>query len=252
MNVTHVGLVHYIPIATTVLSALFGSIILRRYLAARTGPHLMWWAAGIVCYGLGTGLESAITLWGNSVALNKAWYIAGALLGGYPLAQGTVFLLLSRRKAMALTAATLPIIVILAALVALSPVHHDQMQMHRPGGAMLAWQWVRWFTPLVNLYAAVFLIGGAILSAIRYSRRRDHLHRAIGNALIAFGAILPGIGGSFAKAGLVEMLYIGEFIGLLFIWAGYAACTQRWHSPTGEEFSASCCVNAPACSTSLR
>ena len=31
-----------------------------------------------------------VTLFGNSPALNKAWYIAGALLGGYPLAQGSV------------------------------------------------------------------------------------------------------------------------------------------------------------------
>jgi hypothetical protein len=39
--------------------------------------------------------------------------------------------------------------------------------------------------------------------------------------LIAVGAILPGIGGSFARAGQVEVLYVTELIGLLLIWAGY-------------------------------
>jgi hypothetical protein len=35
------------------------------------------------------------------------------------------------------------------------------------------------------------------------------------------GAILPGVGGSFARAGRVEVLYVTELIGLLLIWAGY-------------------------------
>ncbi len=29
-----------------------------------------------------------------------------------------------------------------------------------------------------------------------------------------------------AKAGVVEALYVGEFIGIIFIWAGYAACVR--------------------------
>ncbi|NIO14973.1 MAG: hypothetical protein GTN86_05990, partial [Xanthomonadales bacterium] len=100
--------VHYLPIATTILSAIFFTVLLRAYATRRSGPHLLWWAAGIFTYGLGTGLESAITLFGNSVALTKAWYIAGALLGGYPLAQGTVYLLLPRKTAHVLTALTVP------------------------------------------------------------------------------------------------------------------------------------------------
>ncbi len=74
--------VHYLPIATTVLSAVFFVVLVRRYLATRSGPHLLWWASGIFAYGFGTALEGAITVAGNNVALTKAWYIAGALLGG--------------------------------------------------------------------------------------------------------------------------------------------------------------------------
>ena len=48
----------------------------------------------------------------------------------------------------------------------------------------------------------------------------------MGNGLIAFGAMLPAVGGGMAKAGVVEALYVGEFVGLLFIWAGYAACVR--------------------------
>ena len=78
----------------------------------------------------------------------------------------------------------------------------------------------------MNGYAALFLIGGAACSAWSHARRRASRARAIGNALIALGALLPGIGGGFAKAGVVEALYAGEFVGLVLIWSGYLACTR--------------------------
>ncbi len=219
-------LIHYLPIATTAMAAVFFVMLVQRYLQRRTGPHLLWWAAGVFAYGLGTALEATITLTGNSIALTKAWYIAGALLGGYPLAQGTVYLLLPRRTAHVLTAVTVPYIVVMAVLVMLSPVNAELMQAHKPSGSILAWQWVRAMTPLLNGYAAVFLIGGAVYSAIRFAARAGCGNRALGNSLIAFGALLPGIGGGMAKAGMVEALYVGEFLGLLFIWAGYTACVR--------------------------
>jgi hypothetical protein len=80
---------------------------------------------------------------------------------------------------------------------------------------------VRLFSPLLNLYAVVFLIGGAIWSAWQYWRRDGASSRVLGNVLIAVGAILPGIGGAFARSGTVEVLYVTELIGLLLIWAGY-------------------------------
>jgi len=33
--------------------------------------------------------------------------------------------------------------------------------------------------------------------------------------------LLPGIGGSFARAGTVEVLYVTELLGLSLIWLGY-------------------------------
>lgn len=224
--------VHYLPILTTIVSAVFFAILAHRWNTRGRSRHLLWWGLGVFFYGLGTAIESTITLHGNTVLLNKAWYIAGALLGGYPLAQGTVYLLLDRRTANVLTAITVPFIIITSLLVIISPVNMEAMESHRPSGAILAWKWVRLMTPFINLYAAGFLIGGAVLSAIRYYLHTTLLSRALGNASIAVGAILPGIGGSMAKAGMVEALYVGEFVGLLFIWAGYAACVRQ---PVGQD-----------------
>jgi hypothetical protein len=218
--------VHYLPILTTALSALFAWSLYRRW-HVRRAPHLWWWAVGITTYGIGTGLESAITLAGNTVALTKTWYIAGALLGGYPLAQGSLYLSWPRALANRLTAVSLTFVIVAGVLVVLSPPNLAALEVARPSGAVLAWGWVRLLTPFINLYAVFFLIGGAIRSAWRHYKYRGHKYRAAGNTLIAFGAILPGVGGSFAKAGMVEALYVGECIGLMFIWAGDRVCALQ-------------------------
>jgi hypothetical protein len=87
-------------------------------------------------------------------------------------------------------------------------------------GKVLDWTFIRYCTPLVNLYAFVFLVGGAVMSAMRYLRDRRMKHYT-GNVLIAIGGLLPGIGGSFTKFGLVEVLYVTELLGILLIYAGY-------------------------------
>lgn len=218
--------IHYLPILTTALSVLFATSLYRRW-AVKRSPHLWWWAVGITTYGLGTAIESAITLGGNSVALTKAWYIAGALLGGYPLAQGSLYLSWSRPFANRLTAASLAFVAVAAILVVLSPVDPALLEAHRPSGAVLGWRWIRLLTPFINLYAVFFLIGGALVSAWRHYRYRGHSYRALGNALIALGAILPGIGGSLAKAGMVEALYAAECVGLVTIWVGDRVCSRQ-------------------------
>jgi hypothetical protein len=218
--------VHYLPILTTLVSAAFSASLYQRWRQRRT-PQYLWWTLGVGFYGLGTLIEAAITLTGNSVALNKTWYIAGAILGGYPLAQGSLYLSYSRRFANRMTAISLPFVIIASTLVVLSPVVLANLEPYRPSGSILGWRWVRLLTPFINTYAVFFLIGGAFVSAWRYWQRHDSPNRAIGNTLIAVGAILPGIGGGMAKAGVVEALYVGEFIGLLLIWAGERVCSLR-------------------------
>ncbi len=224
-------LIHYLPIATTLLSIAFCAVLIKRRLKKGKGAHLAWWAVGVGAYGLGTALEASITLFGNTPLLNKSWYVAGALLGGYPLAQGTVYLLLRRRTAHILSAITVPFIVVMAVIVFLSPTNVAALEPYKPGGEALGWQWVRPLTPIINTYAAVFLIGGAVLSAVRFARKTTTRDRAIGNAFIAMGALLPAIGGGLTKWGLVEALYVGEFLGIILIWLGYRRCVRGHHEP---------------------
>jgi len=220
------GLVHYLPVASTMISAAFLVAITTR--ATRRGwpPHLAWWAVGVFFYGLGTALESTITIAGNTAWLTKSWYVAGALLGGYPLATGSVYLLMNRRPADILTACSLIVVVTAGILVLLSPVDLGVLEPHRPSGEVLGWQWVRLLTPFINVYAAIFLVGGAAWSAIMFAKDGTAPLRTLGTALIAVGGILPGIGGGMAKGGIVEALYVGELVGIILIWAGFEACNR--------------------------
>lgn len=174
----------------------------------------------MLCYISGTISESVNTLAGFSVANFKIWYITGALLGGAPLAQGTVYLLFKRRTAHILTMILCTVIISASVFVILSPVHTDEIT-GRLTGKLLEWKFVRYMTPFINLYAFIFLVGGAIYSAAKYAKNAQFKKRFSGNLLIAIGGLLPGIGGSFTKFGYVEVLYITEFIGLLFIYFGY-------------------------------
>jgi len=217
--------VHYLPILTTLIALLFSLVLWVRF-RTRGGLHHLWWSGGILAYGLGTGLEGAITLLGNSVTLTKSWYIAGALLGGYPLAQGSVYFHLKRKTADVLSLLTLPLLVFLAMLVILSPVNVSSMESFRPSGNIFIWQWLRLFTPVINIYSVIFLVGSAAWSTWSFACQTGNGNRAIGNALIATGALLPAIGGGMAKIGAVEVLYVGEFLGLILIWIGYVFCVR--------------------------
>lgn len=221
------GLVHYLPILSTVISAAFVVVLTRRAIPRRWPPHLLWWGIGVTAYGLGTALESAITLFGNTPELTRWWYWAGAIMGGYPLATGTVYLLLNRRLAHILTACSLTIVIFASAAVFMTPLNLDALDPHKPGGAVIGWTWIRMLTPLINGYAALFLVGGAIYSSAKFFISHGQGRRAAGTALIALGGILPGIGGGMAKAGTVEALYVGELLGIILIWIGYEFCVYK-------------------------
>ncbi len=213
---------------TTIISVPFSFLIYKRY-RKLGGTHLLWWSGGVLVFGLGTFAESWITLLGWNVTIFRFWYIAGALLGGALLAQGTVWLLLQPKTAKLLTIILILFVVTASVFVWMSPIEMDKVDPNLPNGIVFRWQWVRGFSPFLNSYAVIFLIGGAVISALRYRREMQDKSsdagiahdRFIGNVFIAIGAILPGIGGVASRAGYTELLYIGEFIGIMLIWAGY-------------------------------
>ena len=213
-------MISYIPVLTTLLSVFFLSRIVPHYLAKRS-PYLLWWTLGVLTFGLGTLTESINAIFGWSEWNTKIWYIVGALLGGYPLAQGTIYLLMKRRFADVSAVVCSAVILVAAICVLLSPIAIPEGFDQRLTGRVLGWPWVRYFSIPLNLYALVFLFGGAVYSAIQYFAKERGRARFLGNIFIAIGALLPGIGGTATRFGHVEVLYVTELIGLIFIYYGY-------------------------------
>lgn len=225
MNETTLSQLHravlYLPVITTVLSAFFCYQLFSRYRAKGGGLHLLWWGIGMATYGIGTFTEAYTSIFGWNETVFRAWYIAGAFLGGYPLAQGSIYLLMRRKFAHRSAIVVTSLIALASVLVVLTPIDPSLAETHRLSGKVMEWSWVRAISPFFNLYAVVFLVGGAIVSALRFRRAQNLRDRYIGNILIAVGAILPGIGGSLTRFGYVEALYVTELVGLCLIYGGY-------------------------------
>lgn len=213
-------LVEYLPILTTIFSTFFFLEIWKHYRLKKT-RYLLWWSLGVLTFGLGTLSESINALFGWSELNLRFWYVVGALLGGYPLAQGSVYLLMNRRFADWSAVLLSTLIAVATVCVFMTPIALNPEFAGELTGKVFEWKWVRNFSPIINLYAFVFLVGGAIYSAMLYKNNPEHRSRYTGNIWIAIGALLPGIGGSFTRFGYVEVLFITEFIGLLMIYRGY-------------------------------
>ena len=214
-------LIANLPWATTLLAAAF-TVALFSHWQRRRQPHVAWWTLGVACFGAGTLIEGLTSLVGWREPLFRLWYIFGALLGAAPLAQGTAYLLLPRRTANQLAAFFAVLAAAAAACAWLSPIDPNVVNPQKLTASILKWQWVRLFSPALNLYALWFLVGGAAWSAWQYRKKQGSQARFFGNSLIAVGALLPGVGGSFARFGNIAVLYVTEFVGLALIATGYA------------------------------
>lgn len=222
---------HYLPIVTTLLSAIFCYEILSRYRNKPFARQLLWWGIGVGVYGIGTMVESATTLFGWHVVLFKMWYAFGALLGGAPLAIGTVYLLFGKKAGNISASALLAVVAVTSVFVILSPVRMELVEPNMLSSTVLEWQKIRIVSPFVNGIAFLILVGGAIYSAVRFYANPGARNLVYGNVLIALGATLPGIGGMGSRLGMTELLYTGELFGIILIWMGYRQCRMPRQQP---------------------
>ncbi len=224
---------NYISIFSTIVTAIFTVAVFNRY-RQRKGTHLLLWGIGLIFYGLGTLTEVILSITFSEFAL-KVWYLSGAMLTAAWLGQGTVHLLVRKRG----VASTLTIILVIVSVVAailvffapLTPAAADY-NTSLPASEQYKEIMTRnsltiVLTILLNIYGTITLVGGAIYSAYLFWRKKVLLNRMVGNILIAAGAMMPAIGGTFVQAGLVDWLYLSEFIGVILMYAGFMQATAQ-------------------------
>lgn len=218
-----------LPLLSSLISFVFAFFVFKRY-AERKGAHLLLWGIGTIFYGIGGFCEFYYGAFGWNALIFRLWYLFGAILVAAWLGQGTVYLL-----AKAKWAHSLMIVLALASLFAVYKVFTAQLDpalmiasahtgSELSGHAILTGG-VRILTPFFNIYGTLALVGGAAYSAFIFWRKRVLLHRTIGNILIAVGAMLPAFGGVFSRLQFPGVLYLGEFLGIILLFAGFIRAT---------------------------
>ena len=227
-----------LPLASTIMSAVFAVILLRRY-AQRGGKHLLIWGIAMIMYGLGTFAEFYLSLaW--SATIFRLWYLCGATLVAAWLGQGTIHLLVRKPH----VADTLLVVLTVASVIAAIhlfatplndsifdasvPVSHQYATNSARGiVGLMPEGGVRSYSFLFNIYGTVALVGGALYSAYIFWRKRIMPQRVLGNVLIALGGLSPALGGTLARIGATEFLYVSELIGVIVIFIGFRLATTQ-------------------------
>lgn len=229
----------FLPLLSAITSFVFAAFVFKRYLARR-GTHLLLWSVGMLFYGIGGLCEAFYGFFGWNALTFRLWYLFGAILVAAWLGQGTVYLLVKKPLAHALM-----VVLALGSLYAAARIFGAELDpslMTKSGhtgselsGYAIVTPGVRTLTPFFNLYGTVTLVGGALYSAFIFWRKRVLLHRAVGNVLIAAGAILPAFGGTFSRFGIPGALYISEFLGAILLFAGFLRATRPIKEPERAE-----------------
>lgn len=220
-----------VPLASSIVSFVFAFFVFKRYLD-RKGTYLLLWGIGMIFYGIGGFCEFYFGAFGWNALIFRLWYLFGAILVAAWLGQGTVYLLAKENWARVLT-----IILVLGSLYATYKIFTAQLDPSLMIGAghtgselsghAIVTDGVRILTPFFNLYGTLTLVGGAAYSAFIFWRKRVLLHRALGNILIAVGALMPAFGGLFSRLQVPGALYLGEFLGIIVIFLGYLRSTTQ-------------------------
>jgi len=222
---------HTLPFLSTLVTFTFATAVFARFLKRR-GPHLLLWTIGLLLYGLGTLSEVVLGFTFSGLML-KLWYLGGAMLTAAWLGQGTLHLLVRKRRVALILSGVLAALSLLAAALVLHapltaavssyhvslPISSQYKDILTRDGLTIA------LTILLNIYGTLTLVGGAVYSVVIFWRKRVLINRMIGNLLIAVGAIAPAMAGSFVRLGLPDLLYLSELIGVVLMYIGFVQAT---------------------------
>ena len=210
----------YVPLVTCVVSLVFAIAVLDQYFARRK-PYQLLWAIGLFMYSLSTFTEFWWNIYGHVDVLYRLWYLVGAVLVAAYLGQGTLYLLMRRRRAHIIMA-VLGLATIWA-IIRVFTIDIDISSLAKLTGVGVMPTDIRAIvTPVFNAFGTFALVGGAIYSAWIFWRKRILPHRVLANILIALGALLPAAGGiHISGSGGLELFFVLELAGVVIMFIGF-------------------------------
>ena len=211
-----------LPVAASLLAALFAVLLLRSLVRKPAGQKALW-ATGFALFSVATTCEALAQRHGWSPALFRAYYLAGGVLAVAYLGAGSAWLLLPRRGRDVLAGALA--VATLAATVSVLLAHVDPTELLRapsgrpPVNGTLAGHAFLWAVAL-NSLGTLALVGGSVLSIVRRQRVRANLW-------IAGGALVVAAATGLSRAGDYSFVYLGELVGIALMFAGFTVVGRR-------------------------
>lgn len=231
------GLNALLPLTSTVISLAFAAVLLRRWFE-RKRLHYLVWGIGLLIYGTGTFAEFYSSQAWNATIF-RLWYLCGAVLAAAWLGQGTVYLLVRKPGVAHALMIALLVGTAIAAIGAFNtPLNESIFDPSVPLSEQYATRsaqgiagimpegGVRSYSFLFNIYGTAALVGGALYSGYLFWRKRVMPNRVLGNVFIALGGLSPALGGTLARIGAPEFLYVSELIGVIVIFIGFVLATR--------------------------
>jgi hypothetical protein len=206
----------FLPVAATLVAALFTMLLLRSFRRRHAGEKLLW-AGGFLLFAAATACEAIGQGSGWSAGLFRCYYLCGGVLTVAWLGAGSAWLQLPRSARSVLAGGLVVATVAAAISVAVAPVDLAAIAHATNGGpphnSALGGHVMLWAIAL-NSFGTAFLVGGALYSIARRQRVRANLW-------IGSGALALALATSMTRAGEYSFVYLGELIGIGLIFVGF-------------------------------
>ena len=263
-----------LPFVTTTVMVVFTVSVFQRWFFRRR-DYFFFWGVGLGMFTAASFAEAYFAAAGWSSAIFFIWYFFGAVLTAAWIGHGTYLLLVRKSWRHVVTgvliAASLgALILMLQVMPTLDPSPFDQRlplsEQYKtdvieqgdtvPAGAELVeveyrgelvtakrgilpfGAPIRITTIFFNIYGTIMLVGGALWSSRLFLRKGVLPNRALGNVLIAIGAILIASASALTRFGVGDFLYIGELIAAIFMYAGFTLAARPAEEAAPEVSSA--------------
>ncbi|NTU71734.1 MAG: hypothetical protein HGB10_07955 [Coriobacteriia bacterium] len=214
-----------LPMATGILVGVFTVLLAMQWLARRK-PHQLWWTIGFAMYASAALLEAVMQLSGGWGELTFRLYALTSASLVAVLAQGSLSLVARKplwpRVYLAYNAvcfAAFAFGVFTTQLVAEELANPKLSSYAALGGSAMTYP--RVMSMLMTIPATFVLLGAAVLSIIRFLRKKEFAYRMWANVLIAAATMVIASGGGLAKAGNTTLFYLAEMGAAVLFFAGF-------------------------------
>jgi hypothetical protein len=219
----------------TAVATVFAQATAVRWSRTRA-PHQGVWTFALALFALASAALATGASTGWDEGTFRVFYLLGAILNVPWLALGTVYLLAGRRTGNRVRAGLLVFTGLAAGVMLATPIHGTIPVDAIPVGKDHLDALPRALAGIGSGVGALVLFGGALWSAIRFTRRRGEADRAGalagGNALIALGTLVLSSGGLLqGVVGHDESFTISLAVGISVIYAGFVVASGPMPAP---------------------